>query len=82
MTERTIKEQLYEMMSFQFGCGVAEITDDAHMIEDLNADSLDIVELFMDCEEIFGVITDFDEEDGCERVKDVVALIERKAKRI
>lgn len=45
--------------------------------EDLNADSLDIVEIIMSIEEEFGVQVDDDDALGFKTVGDVVGYIEK-----
>lgn len=46
-----VKEVLVE----QLGIEESEITDDANFAEDLDADSLDLVELIMELEDQFGI---------------------------
>ena len=46
--------------------------------EDLELDSLDIVEISMTCEKDFGVTINDDEYDGISTVKDLVDIIDRK----
>ena len=46
-----VKEVLVE----QLGIDESEITDDASFAEDLDADSLDLVELIMELEDQFGI---------------------------
>ncbi len=47
----------------QLGAEPGEVTPDAHFVEDLNADSLDLVELVMAFEEEYGMeISDEDAE--------------------
>ena len=48
-------EKLRKIIADQLGVEEERVTPDAHFIEDLNADSLDLVELIMALEEEFGV---------------------------
>jgi acyl carrier protein len=42
-----------DILAFHLGTDEARIADDARLAEDLGADSLDAVEIFMSCEERF-----------------------------
>ncbi len=50
-----VDERLRKIIADQLGVDEDKVTADAHFIEDLNADSLDLVELIMSIEEEFGV---------------------------
>ncbi|MDP9372156.1 MAG: acyl carrier protein [Chloroflexota bacterium] len=50
-----VDERLRKIIADQLGVEEEKVTPDAHFIEDLNADSLDLVELIMALEEEFGV---------------------------
>jgi acyl carrier protein len=50
-----VNEQLRKIIADQLGVEEERVTYEAHFIEDLNADSLDLVELIMALEEEFGV---------------------------
>ncbi len=53
------REEVYErvkaVLSEQLGVDEAEIADEASFQEDLDADSLDLVELIMELEDQFGI---------------------------
>jgi acyl carrier protein len=57
MTAETgaVNEKLRKIIADQLGVEEERVTVEAHFIEDLNADSLDLVELIMALEEEFGV---------------------------
>ena len=44
-----------DILAFHLGTDEARIADDARLAEDLGADSLDAVEIFMSCEERFDI---------------------------
>ena len=71
------EEQVKKIISEQLGVGIDEIKPNSSFIDDLGADSLDIVELVMAMEEAFG--TDIPDEDAekIQTVKDAVAYIEQ-----
>jgi acyl carrier protein len=48
-------ERVKEVLTEQLGVDENEITDDASFQEDLDADSLDLVELIMELEDQFGI---------------------------
>ena len=50
-----IFEQLKELLAEQFGVDAGTITMDTTFEEDLGADSLDLVDMSMALEEVFGV---------------------------
>lgn len=63
-----IEERLRRIISEQLGVDEAQVTRDASFEEDLNADSLDLVELIMTLEEEFHV--EISEEDA-EKIRTV-----------
>jgi acyl carrier protein len=50
-----IAEEIRDILVFHLGCEETRLTDDAKLTADLGADSLDIVEIMMSCEERFGI---------------------------
>lgn len=50
-----VLERVKSALSEQLGVDESEITDDASFQDDLDADSLDLVELIMELEDQFGV---------------------------
>src|SRR5438046_2478808 len=48
-------ERVKEVLTEQLGIDESEITEDANFQEDLDADSLDLVELIMELEDQFGI---------------------------
>jgi acyl carrier protein len=61
-------ERLSKIVVEQLGVDEADIKPEASFVEDLNADSLDLVELVMSLEEEFG--TEISDEDA-ERIRTV-----------
>jgi acyl carrier protein len=63
MSREEILAQLKPVVAEQLGVDESEVREDASFTEDLNADSLDLVELIMSLEEKFGLqISDEDAE--------------------
>lgn len=55
-----------------------EVTPQASFVEDLGADSLDVVELIMALEEEFNIEIPDDDAEGIRTVQDAVDYIEQK----
>jgi acyl carrier protein len=56
--ERTVSDvsaEVRDILAFHLGAEEQRLTDDTRLHEDLGADSLDVVEIVMSCEERFGV---------------------------
>lgn len=68
MDQGTIDERLKRIISEQLGVEESQVVPGASFEEDLNADSLDLVELIMSLEEEFGI--EISEEDA-ERIRTV-----------
>ena len=74
---QAIEEKVIEIISEQMGADKSEITRETSFINDLNADSLDTVELVMEFEDEFDISIP-DEE--AEKIQTVGAAIEYIAK--
>lgn len=74
-----IFEQLKDLLAEQFGVDVNTITMDTSFEEDLGADSLDLVDMSMALEEVFGV-EELTEEEISEitTVGDLVHFLQSK----
>jgi len=71
-----ILERVIDIVAEELAVDSDEVTEDSSFIEDLGADSLDVVELVMAFEEEFDVeIPDEDAED-IRTVKDAVSYLE------
>jgi acyl carrier protein len=54
-TQEEVYERIKEVLTEQLGVEESEITPEASFQEDLDADSLDLVELIMQLEDTFGI---------------------------
>ena len=73
MTTEEIFKTMQDLIAEQFALDAEEITMDSSFVDDLGADSVDLVELVMAMEEEFDV-GEIDEEDlaGLKTVRDCV----------
>ena len=62
MTPETIFKTMQDLIAEQFALDADEVTMDSSFVDDLGADSVDLVELVMAMEEVFD-IGEIDEED-------------------
>lgn len=74
-------ERVKEMIAEQLCISVEEVKDDANIIEDLGADSLDIVELLMTFEDEFDVSIPEEKLEDLKTVPQIVKLIEEYSKK-
>lgn len=52
---KMILEKIRDILSQQFEVSPEDITEDTNIVDDLGADSLDVVELIMSVEDEFGI---------------------------
>ena len=73
-----VREKVKQVIVDQLSVNPEELADDASFIEDLGADSLDIVELVMEFEEQFGVDIPDEEAEKISTVGEAIKYIEEK----
>ncbi len=71
-----ILERLKEIVAEQLEIDAETITAETRLNEDLNADSLDVVEMLMALEDEFGVDIPDEEIEKMKTIGDVVSFIE------
>ena len=79
MAEKSIEQRVKDIIVEQLGVNPEQVTPTASFIEDLGADSLDIVELVMAFEEEFSVEVPDEDAEKLQTVGDVIKYIEEKA---
>ncbi len=72
-------EDIKEVVVEQLSVSADEVKEDSKFVEDLGADSLDVVELVMALEEKFDIEIPDDEAEKIQTVKDVLDYVEAKA---
>jgi len=71
-----MQEQIIEIISAQLKKDAEQITPETNIMDDLGADSLDVVELLMTIEETFGVSVPDEDVPGLKTIGDITAYIE------
>ncbi|MCW5960291.1 MAG: acyl carrier protein [Pyrinomonadaceae bacterium] len=71
-----IQEKIKQIVVDELGVDEAEVTENARFIEDLGADSLDLVELVMRFEEEFDIEIPDEDAEKIQAVRDAYAYVE------
>jgi acyl carrier protein len=74
-----IKDRVTKIVTEHLGVDTTKVTDSAHFINDLGADSLDTVELVMAFEEEFGIEIPEDAAEKILTVGDAISYIKANA---
>ena len=75
-----IKQKVISLIAEQLGKSENEVTLDSQFIEDLGADSLDLVELIMSMEDEFGVEIADEDVEKILKVSDAVDYVIKNSK--
>ena len=73
--EKSVDRRVIEIIVEQLGVSEEEVTMEASFIDDLGADSLDLVELIMAMEEEFSLEISDEDAEKIQTVQDVVNYI-------
>ena len=73
-----LEAKVIEIIMEQLGVTREECVPEASFIDDLGADSLDIVELIMEMEENFGIQIADDELEKIRTIQDVIDFLQSK----
>lgn len=76
-----VREKVKQIIVEQLGVNEEQVEDTASFVDDLGADSLDIVELVMAFEEAFDIDIPDQDAEKITTVKDAIDYIEAKAKK-
>ncbi len=77
---RTVFEKIKGLLVEQLNVKPDKVQLESKIIEDLGADSLDVVELLMTLEDEFGVVVSDEEAVNLKTVKDIIKVVENKQK--
>jgi len=69
-------EKVKELLAKQLRLDLATIEDDSNILDDLGADSLDVVEMLMTLESEFGIVVPDEDVMGLKTVRAVAEYIE------
>jgi len=72
-------DRLKKIVVEQLGVDEEQVTPEASFVDDLNADSLDLVELIMSLEEEFGAEISDEDAEKIRTVQDAVDYVEERA---
>ncbi len=73
----SVIEKVTQIIVDQLGINAAEVVPEAKFIDDLGADSLDIVEFLMALEDQYGIEVPDEDAEGLQTVGDLVRYIEQ-----
>jgi acyl carrier protein len=74
-----IDEKVIDIIVDKLGVERSEVTPEASFVDDLGADSLDLVELIMAMEEEFGMEIADEDAEKLRTVQDVISFISARA---
>jgi acyl carrier protein len=73
-------KKIQEMLAEALNLPVEKVTPDAKIVDDLGADSLDVVELLSELEDEYGIVIPDEEVENLATVQDVANEIEKLLK--
>jgi acyl carrier protein len=73
------EEKVIGIVSEQLGVPKDDVTRESSFVDDLKADSLDVVELVMEFEDEFGITIPDDDYDKIKTVGDAITYIDEKS---
>ena len=76
MDVAAMKDKIIEIISNQLGIDHGDVTPEASVVDDLGADSLDVVELVMALEEEFNLEIPDEEAEKIKSVNDIFSHME------
>lgn len=72
----TTLEKVRELLSEQLGVKPEKINPESRVLEDLGADSLDVVELLMSLEDEFNITVEEEDAIKLKTVNDIITIID------
>ena len=73
-------EKIQEMLAEALNLPIEKVTPDAKIVQDLGADSLDVVDMLSQLEDEYGIVIPDDEVENLVTVGDVAAQLEKLVK--
>ena len=78
MAAEATEEKVIQIVSDQLGVPVEEVNRDSKFVDDLKADSLDLVELGMEFEDTFDITIPDEDYEKIQTVGDAIDYIEQR----
>ncbi len=75
MTEQEVMAKIKEVVADKLDVDMGDVIETASFVDDLGADSLDVVELIMGLEDEFGIEISDEEAEGIATVGDAVKFV-------
>ena len=76
-----VEDRLRDIVVEQLGVSEAEVVPEASFLDDLGADSLDVVELVMAIEEEYGIEIADDDAEKLQSFQDAVSYVEERTQK-
>ena len=76
--EGNLVERVRGLVSEQLGLSPSELTPDSSILDDLGADSLDVVEMVMAIEEVFDIEVPDEDAEAMRTIGDVENYVSRR----
>lgn len=73
--DEQIKNKIYDIISNQIGVEKEEITPDANLMKDLNAQKLEVVDLMVAIENELGIMISEEEISQIETIDDLLSVV-------
>ena len=73
-----LTERVYAIVGEQLGVEKEALVPEANLLDDLGADSLDVVELVMAIEEEFGIEVPDEDAERMQNIGDVISYVQEK----
>ena len=73
--ENDLEGRICALVADQLGVDIGDVTPDASILDDLGADSLDVVELVMSLEDAFDIQVDDEEVEAMRTIGDIQQFV-------
>lgn len=73
-----VYDKLKDLILSQFGIDEDQLTPDTDIVEDLGADSLDVMEMLMALEEEYGILVVDDDVSELRTIREIAEFVESK----
>ena len=74
-----LTQKIHSIVAEQLGVDACELVPEASLLDDLGADSLDVVELVMAIEEAFGIEVPDEDAENIRTIADICEYVEARA---